>query len=271
VRDFYYQFKDELSLALRTPESSLCTEIIEANLHRPGLALAGFTGVYSYQRVQIVGTTEWSYLESVGADKRKEIFARLQDYRSPLWVLTHNAGLHEELMQMCLSQNVPIITTSRETLDFCTEVQDILEDWFAPYCSVHASLVDVYGVGMLYVGESGVGKSECVLDLVERGHRLVADDIVHLIRKGHSIIGKGNKILGHHMEIRGIGIVEMETVSDVPVALLVELTSEIERLPVDKRERAILGVSLPLSSIDAMSASAPSKVALALDRMGLKF
>ena len=209
VRDFYFQFKEELSLNIKTPESTLCTEIIEANLHRPGLALAGFTGVYSFQRMQIIGTTEWSYLESVGAEKRKEIFARLQDYRSPLWVLSHNAGLHDELLQMCLTQNVPILTTSRETLDFCTEVQDILEDWFAPYSSVHASLVDVYGVGMLYIGESGVGKSECVLDLVERGHRLVADDIVHLIRKGHSIIGKGNKILGHHMEIRGIGIVDV--------------------------------------------------------------
>jgi HPr kinase/phosphorylase len=189
VKDFYAQFREELSMSLKTPESSLCTEIIEANLHRPGLALAGFTGVYSFQRVQILGTTEWSYLESVGAEKRKEIFNRLKEYRSPLWVLTHNAGLHDELLQMCLAQNVPILTTSRETLNYCTEVQDILEDWFSPYCSVHASLVDVYGVGMLYVGESGVGKSECVLDLVERGHRLVADDIVHLIRNSRSPYG----------------------------------------------------------------------------------
>jgi HPr kinase/phosphorylase len=209
VRDFFFQFKEELSLTLKTPESSLVTEIIESNLHRPGLALAGFTQVYSYQRVQIVGTTEWFYLESVGAEKRQEIFERLKVFRSPLWVLTHNAGPHEELLSMCREQNVPVLTTARETLDFCTEVQDLLEDWFAPFCMVHASLVDVYGVGMLYVGESGVGKSECVLDLVERGHRLVADDVVHLIRKGRSIIGKGNKVLGHHMEIRGIGVVDV--------------------------------------------------------------
>ena len=196
-------------MTLKTTESSLATEIIESSLHRPGLALAGFTEVFSYQRVQIIGTTEWFYLESVGPLKRKEIFERIKAFRSPLWVLTHHAGPHEELLHMCRDQNVPVISTARETLDFCTEVQDILEDWFAPFCSVHASLVDVYGVGMLYVGESGVGKSECVLDLVERGHRLVADDIVHLIRKGRSIIGKGNKVLGHHMEIRGIGIVDV--------------------------------------------------------------
>lgn len=209
VRDFFVQFREELSLTLRTPESSLSTEVIEASLHRPGLALAGFTQVYSYQRVQILGTTEWFYLESIGPEKRRELFERIREFRSPLWVLTHNASPHDELLEMCREQNVPVVSTARETLDFVTEVQGVLEDWFAPYCSVHASLVDVYGVGMLYVGESGVGKSECVLDLVERGHRLVADDIVNLTRKGRSIIGKGNKILGHHMEIRGIGIVDV--------------------------------------------------------------
>jgi HPr kinase/phosphorylase len=209
VRDFFVQFREELSLTLRTAEASLSTEIIESSLHRPGLALAGFTQVYSYQRVQILGTTEWFYLESIGSDKRREVFDRIREFRSPLWVLTHNASPHEELLEMCREQNVPVLSTARETLDFCTEVQGVLEDWFAPYCSVHASLVDVYGVGMLYIGESGVGKSECVLDLVERGHRLVADDIVNLTRKGRSIIGKGNKILGHHMEIRGIGIVDV--------------------------------------------------------------
>src|SRR5690606_14522254 len=209
VRDFFVQFREELSLALRTPETTLATEIIESSLHRPGLALAGFTQVFSYQRMQIIGTTEWFYLEAAGPDKRREIFDRLREFRSPLWVLTHNASPHEELLDLCREQNVPIFSTARETLDFCTEVQDILEDWFAPYCSVHASLVDVYGVGMLYIGESGVGKSECVLDLVERGHRLVADDIVNLTRKGRPIIGKGNKILGHHMEIRGVGIVDV--------------------------------------------------------------
>src|SRR5690606_23230005 len=101
VRDFFVQFREELSLILRTPEASLATEIIESSLHRPGLALAGFTQVYSYQRVQILGTTEWFYLESVGPDKRREIFDSIREFRSPLWVLTHNASPHEELLEMC--------------------------------------------------------------------------------------------------------------------------------------------------------------------------
>ncbi|MCD6023590.1 MAG: HPr kinase [Fibrobacteria bacterium] len=257
VRDFFVQFREELSLTLRTPETSLSTEIIESSLHRPGLALAGFTQVYSYQRVQILGTTEWFFLESIGSEKRREVFDRIREFRSPLWVLTHNASPHEELLEMCREQNVPVLSTARETLDFMTEVQDVLEDWFAPYCSVHASLVDVYGVGMLYIGESGVGKSECVLDLVERGHRLVADDIVNLTRKGRSIIGKGNKILGHHMEIRGIGIVDVGKLFGIrairntkKVEVVVELQKwkegeTYDRTGLDPLNTEMIGTSVP--------------------------
>jgi HPr kinase/phosphorylase len=232
VRDFFFRYREELSLTLKTPESSLGTEIIEANLHRPGLALAGFTEVYSHQRIQIIGTTEWFYLESAGEEKRREIFDRIKAFPSPLWVLTHNAGPHDELLKMCLEQNIPVCSTARETMDFCTELQEMLENWFAPYSSVHASLVDVYGVGMLYVGESGVGKSECVLDLVERGHRLVADDTVNLIRRGNALIGKGSDLLGHHMEIRGVGIVDVGKLFGIRAirrAKKIEVVVELQR------------------------------------------
>lgn len=251
------RWREDLALSLRTPEDSLATEIIESSLHRPGLALAGFTQVFSHQRVQVLGTTEWFFLESVGAERRREIFAALRGFRCPLWVLTHNASPHEELLEMCREQNVPIVSTARETLDFFTEVQDILEDWFAPYCSVHASLVDVYGVGMLYVGESGVGKSECVLDLVERGHRLVADDIVNVTRKGRSIIGRGSKLLGHHMEIRGIGIVDVGKLFGIrairntkKIEVVVELKRWVdgenyERTGLDPIQTDVIGVSVP--------------------------
>ena len=257
VRDFFVRWREELALSLRTPEESLATEIIESSLHRPGLALAGFTQVFSYQRVQVLGTTEWFFLESAGPERRREIFASLREFRSPLWVLTHNASPHEELLEMCREQNVPIFSTARETLDFFTEVQDILEDWFAPYCSVHASLVDVYGVGMLYIGESGVGKSECVLDLVERGHRLVADDIVNVTRKGRSIIGRGNKLLGHHMEIRGIGIVDVGKLFGIrairntkKIEVVVELKRWVDgenydRTGLDPVHTEVIGVSVP--------------------------
>ena len=137
--------------------------------------------------------------------------------------------------------------------------------------TVHASTVASDGRAVLITGPSGAGKSDLTLRLLDRGFTLVSDDQTIVKRDGDRLIASAPATIAGKLEIRGIGIVEMETVTNIPVALLVELTSEIQRLPDDSRERPILGVPLPLITIDAMTASAPSKVALALDRMGLKF
>ena len=137
--------------------------------------------------------------------------------------------------------------------------------------TVHASTVAVEGRGVLITGPSGSGKSDLALRLLDRGYSLVSDDQTIVKRDGEQLIASAPPNIAGKLEIRGIGIVEMETVSDVPVALLVELTSEIRRLPDDSRERPVLGVPIPLVSVDAMAPSAASKVALALDRLGLRF
>jgi serine kinase of HPr protein (carbohydrate metabolism regulator) len=137
--------------------------------------------------------------------------------------------------------------------------------------TVHASTVAIDGRAVLITGPSGSGKSDLTLRLFDRGFTLVSDDQTIVRRDGERLVATAPPSIAGKLEIRGLGIVELEHVSDVPVALLVELTSEIQRLPDDSRERPILGVPLPLISIDAMAASAPSKVALALDRLGLKF
>ena len=137
--------------------------------------------------------------------------------------------------------------------------------------TVHASTVASEGRAVLITGPSGSGKSDLTLRLLDRGFTLVSDDQTIVKKDGDKLVASAPPNIAGKLEIRGIGIVEMETVTNMPVALLVELTSDIQRLPDDSRERPILGVSLPLVSLDAMAASAPSKVALALDRMGLKF
>jgi serine kinase of HPr protein (carbohydrate metabolism regulator) len=137
--------------------------------------------------------------------------------------------------------------------------------------TVHASTVALDGRAVVIGGPSGAGKSDLALRLLDRGFTLVSDDQTLVRRDGDRLIATAPPNIAGKLEVRGIGIVAMERLSDVPVALIVELTSDIQRLPDDSRERPILGVRVPLISIDAMTASAPSKVALALDRMGLKF
>jgi len=137
--------------------------------------------------------------------------------------------------------------------------------------TVHASTVATEGRAVLLGGPSGSGKSDLALRLLDRGFTLVSDDQTIVRREGDRLIASAPPTIAGKLEVRGLGIVEMETASNIPVALFVELTSDIERLPDENRERSILGVELPLISIDARTASAPSKVALALDRMGLSF
>jgi serine kinase of HPr protein (carbohydrate metabolism regulator) len=137
--------------------------------------------------------------------------------------------------------------------------------------TVHASTVASEGRAVLITGPSGSGKSDLALRLLDRGFTLVSDDQTIVRKDGDRLIASPPPNIAGKLEIRGIGIVDMERIDNVPVALLIELTSDIQRLPDDSRERPVLGVKLPLISIDAMAASAPSKVALALDRMGLKF
>ena len=137
--------------------------------------------------------------------------------------------------------------------------------------TIHASSVASEGRAVLISGPSGSGKSDLALRLIDRGFTLVSDDQTIVRREGEQLLASAPATIAGKLEVRGIGIVEMDRIDDVPVALLVELTHEIHRLPDENRERPLLGIGLPLVSIDAMTASAPSKVALALDRMGLKF
>ena len=231
--------------------------IAESGIHRPGLAMAGYTKVYSSQQIQVVGHTEWNYLESIGPEGRAKVFENLSVFKAPMWVVTHSQMPHPELKAMCDRLNIPLFSTTLHTYEFNKIAQRILEEFFAPHAIIHGSLVDVYGVGMLYVGDSNVGKSECVLDLVESGHRMVADDVVHISNVGRAIIGRPDPLIKHHMEIRGVGILDIRSMFGIhairkvkKIEVIVELQPwqrdvRYERTGLNELEEVVMGVRIP--------------------------
>ena len=184
--------------------------VTESSLHRPGLALAGYVDLFTYQRVQVLGNTENQYLEHLSEAERHQAFGHLVQFALPCIILTESNTLAPELVDMATGADIPIYRTPVPSTRFMALLRDLLNDQFSPQQSVHGSLVDVYGIGLLLMGKSGIGKSEVALDLVERGHRLVADDVVIVTRKEEQLLmGAGTDLVQHFMEIRGLGLVDI--------------------------------------------------------------
>lgn len=177
--------------------------ITEQELHRPGLAMAGFVELYTHQRIQILGNTECEYLRKFDIDGQKQAFSKILEFDVPVIFLTHGNRIPDELLDMAAVFSIPIFRTPMETTKFMFQLRDFLEDQFALQTVVHGSMVDVYGIGILITGKSGIGKSEVALDLIERGHRLVADDVVMLTRKSNIVMAASTDMNKHFMEIRG--------------------------------------------------------------------
>lgn len=193
-----------------TSDIGLNKEIKDKNLYRPQLALAGYVGLFNYHRVQIFGNTELFYLKSLSPDNRRKAFSTLLKFPIPCIILTNNHQLEPELLRMAEDADVHIFTTPFDTTKAFSFLSEFLDDQFASQMTVHGSFVDVYGVGILFIGQSGIGKSEIALDLVERGHRLVADDVVMLTKKRQTVLmGTGTNMVQHFMEIRGLGIIDV--------------------------------------------------------------
>jgi len=248
-----------LGLTLLTDQATTKSEIGSSEVGSPGLVLAGFDQRLANTRLQILGETEIAYLASRSADKREEAILRLLDSNVPVIILTKGLDPPSGLIAAGNERRIPVISSALKTGEFYSTIKSFLEAHFAPSTYIHGSLADVYGVGLLFVGRSGIGKSECVLDLVERGHRLVADDQVHVTRRsGDILIGKGSEVLGFHMEIRGIGIIDIQSLFGIRavrlqkrIEVVVQLedwdeTTNVERVGLEEGGTEILGAEIPL-------------------------
>ncbi len=212
VEYFYEKIQPIINIKLLTPDKlGFENEIKEMNLHRPGLALAGFVDLFTHDRIQLIGNTEYKYCMTLSDEELRTSLKRLFDFGIPCIILTNNNVPDKILLETATQYKVAVFQVEQSTTKASYLISDFLEDQFAERVSIHGSFVDVHGVGILFVGKAGIGKSEIALDLVERGHRLVADDIVVFTKKAESVlIGSGTDIIQHSMEIRGIGIIDVE-------------------------------------------------------------
>ncbi|HHE07526.1 MAG TPA: HPr kinase/phosphorylase, partial [Chlorobaculum parvum] len=233
--------------------------IYERDLHRPGLAIAGFTKLFTYKRVQILGNTEIRYLDHLAVEERCVAFEKFVKFKMPCIILTSNNKLDPELIDMATAEGIPVFATRCSSTRAIYTITGFLDEQFSQYQQYHGSMIDVYGVGVLLTGKSGLGKSEVALDLVERGHGLVADDVVLVKRKGETktLVASRNYIINHFMEIRGLGVVDVRqnfgirAIRDKKVVqVVVELLewsreAEYERLGLDQKSVKLLGVDVP--------------------------
>jgi len=211
IEKFLEENLERLNLKLLAGENGLDNVIITPEFNRPGLALTGFVDLFTYNRVQLIGNTELLYINLLPKKKRIESFEVICQFDLPCIIFTNGILPPPELISICNERDIPLIASSLTTTQFVHLFTYYLEDIFAPATTVHGTLVDVYGMGLLFTGRPGIGKSEVSLDLVERGHRLVADDIVKIIRKARGIIvGTGSELTRSMIEIRGVGIVDLE-------------------------------------------------------------
>ena len=218
VGSLYKNAKNICKLILLTKNNDFEKKIVDQNLHRPGLALAGFVDLFSFSRVQVFGNTEMRYLEQLSEVKKSESLDKIFKFNIPCIILTDNNIPFPVLLKKAEENKVPVFNTSYSTTKLVYLLSDFLDDQFSPRISLHGSFVDVYGVGIMFGGSSGIGKSEVALDLIERGHRLVADDVIILTKKGEGILmGSGTELGQKFMEIRGLGIIDIQSMFGITI------------------------------------------------------
>jgi len=258
VERFYTSQAGPLQLRLLAGASGLKRPIREPTVNRPGLALAGFTKYFAGKRVQAVGAAEVTYLKSLPREERHQRYELLFSHKMPCVVFSRNLKPDRDFLRAAEAANVPIFQSPLITMKFINLATLALEAMFAPKGTDIGSMVDILGVGVIVRGESGIGKSECVLALIERGYSLVSDDITKVtLLDGREVVGTSAELTRNHMEVRGIGIIDVAAMFGVKcirnekrVDLVVSLKAweevpDVDRLGIEDQHVEILGIKIP--------------------------
>lgn len=262
IRELLAEKEAGLDLELLAGKDGLDRVVTVPRIQKPGLALAGYTTNLHPDRIQILGSTELSYIANLPPSVARENLQSLCRLDICCFIITKGQAPPKMLIEEVELRQIPLLRCQHQSSVFISLITKFLEERLLPATTVHGVLVDVLGVGVLLMGKSGVGKSECALDLILRGHRLVADDVVKVRLKLPAVLfGEGMDLLHHHMEIRGLGILNIKHLFGVAsirerkkIDLVVELVEwdserEYDRLGIDDRSYELLGVNLPITQI----------------------
>lgn len=252
------RMREVLQLEHLTETGGLDREVTSQHVSSPGLALAGYTERFASHRLQVLGETELTYLSTLDYDHRRRILKGFFEFDIPCVFQTKGLRSPPGMVEEAAFANVAVLISQLKTNEFYNRIKPWLEEEFAASTTMHASLADVFGVGLLFTGRSGIGKSECVLDLVERGHRVVADDLVLVSKRGNDLlIGRGHELQRHYMEIRGVGLVDIPAIFGIRavrqqkrIEVVVQLEdwdadAVVDRTGLDGETCDILDVTLP--------------------------
>jgi HPr kinase/phosphorylase len=262
VRELLDRKGDPLQIETLTGDIGLDRVMPTPEVSSPGLVLAGYTKRFASTRIHVLGQTEITYLASLDPQARRRSLETFFTFDLPCVVITTGQEAPEELLELARAKGVAVIRTKLKTSEFFRRVKPFLDEAFAPTTTLHGSLADVFGVGLFFTGRSGIGKSECVLDLVERGHRLVADDLVITTRRGNDVlIGRSHELQRHHMEIRGVGLIDIPSIFGIRavrqqkrIEVVVNLDdwdqeAVVDRTGLDMLTTTILDVEVPLITV----------------------
>lgn len=258
VGEFYARHAEALGLKLIGPAVGFDRVIREPTINRPGLALTGFYTYFPEKRIQVLGSAELTYLKKLGYEEMRERFSKLCSRKIPCIVFSRSAAAHRLLLDVAAGKQIAVFSTPMVTMRFTNAATIAMEMDFAPQTSEHGSMVDIMGVGTLIRGASGVGKSECVLGLIERGYSLVADDVTRFRAfEGSDLVGTAPDLTRYHMEVRGIGVINVSSIFGIGsirlekrLDLVVTLKDwqdieEADRIGLDQDYYEILGILVP--------------------------
>lgn len=259
VSQLYDRLKEDLEIEVLAGFQGTGRQMLNADVNRPGLALSGYLEYFANDRIQILGNTEIHYMETQSSSILGERLASMFSFEIPAFVLSRNLYPRNIFLDLCNRWGVPVMRSALSTDEVISRMIIFLAEEFAPQTTVHGTAIDCYGVGCLIVGKPGIGKSETALELVERSHRLVADDVVAIKRHSEDqLFAETNPVIEHHMEIRGLGIIDLKSIFGVGavrntmrVGLVVELEewrddANYDRTGLEDEHVDILGVKLPL-------------------------